>query len=282
MIDAHLHVWDPAEIDHGWLRPGLGDLYGRFDVTTARAAAEAAARVTGVPVEGVVLVQAADHAAETAWMERQAETSDGWVRGVVGWLPLREPREVETLLDGPRGLRVGVRHLFHDDPDPDMLADPRVRSSLRAVARAGLPLDVPDAWPAGLLPHVVDLARDQPDLVVVLDHLGKPPVGGDLRSWSELVRELARNPSAVAKVSGLATSLVPGARWSTATVRPVWDVALEAFGPDRLLLGSDYPIAQPAGDYVGAVGPLLTLVGELSPDERTAVLSGTAHRVYGV
>lgn len=281
MIDAHLHVWDPAVLDYGWLTPAAGPLHARFDVDDARQAAERCAVSTGVPVDGAILVQAADTAAETAWLLAQAGATGGWVRGVVGWLPLRVPDAVATALAERDVRHVGVRHLLHDDPDPQLLTRAPVRASLALVRDAGLPFDVPDAYPH-LMPQAADLADAVPGLVVVLDHLGKPPLGEDLGSWRRLVRELAARPGTVAKVSGLATSTAPGVGWSAATARPAWDAALEAFGPDRLMLGSDYPIAPEAGDYTASVTPLLELAGELTPDERSALLCGTARRVYGV
>lgn len=281
MIDAHLHVWDPAVLDYGWLTPAAGALHARFGVDDARRAAERCAARTGVPVEGAILVQAADTAVETEWLLAQADAAGGWVRGVVGWLPLRSPEAVATALAERDARHVGVRHLLHDDPDPQLLTRLPVRASLALVRDAGLPLDVPDAYP-DLLAQAADVVDAVPGLVVVLDHLGKLPLGEDLDRWRRLVRELAARPGTVAKVSGLATSTAPGVPWSAATARPAWDVALDAFGADRLMLGSDYPIAPEAGDYAGSVGPLLELAAELAPGERHALLAGTARRVYGV
>ncbi|MFC7404026.1 amidohydrolase family protein [Georgenia alba] len=275
VIDTHLHVWDPGLLDYGWIPPG--PLFRRFTVADARAAAAELA----APVRGAVLVQAADSLEETRHLLRQQE-ADEWVLGVVGWLPLRRPDRVRALVEeGFTENLVGVRHLTHDDADPRMLSLPVVRESLAAVAAAGLPLDIPDAYP-GQLDQVPDLAADVDGLRVVVDHLAKPPLGGDDAEWEAQLRAAARLPNVVAKVSGLATSVAPGASWGRDLAARAWDLALESFGPDRLMLGSDWPIAPRVGDYAATLGVALELLEELTPAEQAAIREGTARAVYGL
>jgi L-fuconolactonase len=276
-IDAHVHVWDLALHDYAWLGPQHGGLYASFSPDQAREA------LTGCGIGAAVLVQAEDSTAETAYMLAVADRHP-WVAGVVGWLPLADPEAtaaaLEDLLRRPRFC--GVRHLVHADPRPGFLDTAPVRESLRQVATAGLPLDVPDAYPRHL-EQAGRLAEDLADLVVVIDHLAKPPLGRpEMGEWRAQLERVARCAHSVAKVSGLR---IPGAPYTVEAVRPAWDAALELFGPQRLMFGSDWPVTVPE-DAHGPQGyrptyeVLAGLVGELSPDEQRWVMGDTARRVY--
>ena len=271
VLDSHVHVWD---LDHGayaWLGPQHGPLHRSFLPD------EAVSTLADAGVPAMVLVQAEDSLRDTDYLLDVAARHASVV-GVVGWLPLEEPERLATELAARSGSALcGVRQLVHDDPRDDVLDLPPVRRSLDLLAEAGLPLDVPDAWPRHLpgLPALADVA---PDLTLVLDHLGKPPRGTDeLDAWAASVRELTRRPHVVAKVSGLQR---PGQPFTADALRPVWELALECFGPDRLMYGGDWPMTVPAGGYAAHWDVVRGLVGELGADEQCAVLSGTASRVY--
>jgi len=273
VVDSHLHVWDLAGGGYRWLAPRHGELHRSFLPEDAvRALAEAG-------VGSAVLVQADDTDADTDFMLRAAERYDV-LAGVVGWVRLDDPRAAEARLDelASRPALRGIRHLVHDDPRDDFLSLPEVRRSLAGLADRGLPFDVPDAWPRHL-DAVADLARDLPQLTVVVDHLGKPPRGtGEMAAWETSLRRVAAaSPATVAKLSGLQ---VPGQPFTEAALRPVLDVALDAFGADRLMYGGDWPMTVPDGGYLPHWRVVSALVGGLSQAERDAVLAGTARRVY--
>ena len=272
-IDAHLHVWDLTVNRYSWLGPQHGPLYTNF--TPEQARDELAASGVG----SAVLVQAEDSVAETQFMLDIADRSD-WVAGVVGWVPLEDPGAAAAVLErfGRHPRFCGVRQLVHDDPRPDVLDLPPVRESLRLLAAAGVPLDVPDAWPRHL-EQAGRLGEDLPDLVVVVDHLAKPPreLRSELSQWRTQMARVARNPNAVAKVSGLRR---PGVPYTADALRPVWEAALELFGPERLMYGSDWPMTVPDGGYGPTYEVLAELVGELSPAEQRSVMGDTARRVY--
>jgi L-fuconolactonase len=269
MIDAHLHVWEPSRGGYRWITPELGPLHA--DIPPDRAAGELAA----LGVDAAVLVQADDTVEDTGYLLEVARARP-WVAGVVGWVRLDYPRCAAEHLRRFPGL-CGVRHLVHDDPRDGFLALPAVRESLRLVAARGLPLDVPDAWPRHL-GATAALAAALPELVVVLDHLGKPPHGRpDFTRWRAGFAEVAALPNTVAKVSGLQ---VPGTPTTVAGLRPAWEAALELFGPARLMWGSDWPMTLRTEGYRGTWEVLGALVGELSADERADLLGGTATRVY--
>ncbi len=276
-LDAHLHVWDRSVNRYPWLGPQHGALYTDFPPEQARQA------LAGSGVGGAILVQAEDSVAETDYMLGIADRHD-WVVGVVGWVPLEDPEAAATTLERltrhPRFC--GVRQLVHDDPRPGVLDLPSVRSSLRRLAEAGVPLDVPDAWPRHL-EQAGRLAEDIPELVVVIDHLAKPPRGRpEMTEWFAQMRRVAGSPNTVAKVSGLRR---PGEPYTVEALRPAWEAALELFGPGRLMFGSDWPVTVPE-DAHGPQGyrptyeVLAALVGELSEEEQRAVMGGTARRVY--
>jgi L-fuconolactonase len=274
ITDAHLHLWDLARSPYTWLDgvPGLHRSIGWGD---ARAGHEA------LGITRVVLVQADDTRADTANLQEQAatiETDDSPVTraDVVAWLPLMDPGEVDRLLTDPGAMErvVGIRHLIHDEPDPGFLERPQVSASLDLLDAAGIPLDVPDAY-ARHMEQTLRVAEAHPGLTLVLDHLGKPPLGdvAAMGEWATQLRALAVQPNVVAKLSGLATS--GDGRFEDAVA-----VALDAFGPDRLMFGSDWPIAPVPLDHDAGAGRLLAHLRTLGPDVGVQVLRRTAERVY--
>jgi L-fuconolactonase len=272
IVDAHLHLWDLRRSAYSWITPELGPLH------TSIPAERAHAELKGAGVDRAVLVQAEDSVTDTEFMLETAAKHD-WVAGVVGWVQLDAPAVAEEQLDRwtADAAFVGVRHLVHDDPRDDFLALPAVRTSLRLLAARGVPFDVPDAWPRHLA-ATGDVAAAIPELTVVVDHLGKPPHGRpEFPEWRGVLADVAARPNTVAKVSGLQ---VQGAPFTTDVLRPAWDAALELFGPDRLIWGSDWPMTLLTAGYAGTWEVLSELVGELSPDEQAKILAGTADRVY--
>jgi L-fuconolactonase len=273
-IDAHLHVWDLDVSDYAWLTPDLGPLHDTYAPEAARAELDAAG------VDAAILVQAEDSERDTEYM-LVAAARHSWIAGVVGWVKLDDPARAAEQLDRWQQHPVfcGIRHLIHDDPRDDILALPAVRRSLRDVAARGLAFDVPDAWPRHLA-AAGDLAAAVPDLRVIIDHLAKPPAARpDFEAWRRTLARVAALPNTVAKFSGLQR---PGERFTVSSVRPAWDVALELFGPERLMYGGDWPMTVLVGGYQTVWDVAASLIGELAPDEQRLLLHGTATRVYRV
>lgn len=273
-IDSHLHVWDLSASRYAWLGPQHGPIHRSF------LPEEAAGELRRAGVRSAVLVQAEDSERDTVFMLDVADRFD-WVAGVVGWVALDTPdlarRQLDRWQRHPRF--AGVRHLVHDDPRADFLDLPDVRRSLALLAERGIPFDVPDAWPAHL-GQVEALAADLPDLTVVVDHLAKPPRGdASLRDWRRTLEAVAAMPNTVAKVSALYRQ---GQPHTVDALEEVWRVALDAFGPARLMWGSDWPIAVLHGGYGEVTGVLFELIDGLPADDRERVLRGTALRVYGL
>ena len=276
IIDAHHHVWDLRIREQDWITDAMAAIRRSFAVDDLREAARAAG------VRATVLVQTVTVAGETPELLAVAAT-DPLVAAVVGWADLTSPGiadALDGLLSAPGGSYLaGIRHQVQSEPDADWLRRPDVLRGLRAVAAAGLCYDLlvrpPQLAAAGYAAAVV------PELTFVLDHAGKPAIGsGELSAWASAIRQLAARPNTACKLSGLVTEAAPGATQQDFAL--VGDVILSAFGPDRVMFGSDWPVCLLAGDYAGVVALARTMLTGLSDAERTAVFAATAARVYGI
>ncbi|MFG2357252.1 amidohydrolase family protein [Streptomyces sp. NPDC048521] len=275
-VDAHHHVWDLSVRDQDWIQgPQLQPLRRNFTLADL----EPEARAVGV--DRTVLVQTITVAEETPEFLALAAAHD-LVAGVVGWTDLTRPDiadELARLRELPGGGHLkGIRHQVQGEPDPEWLLRADVQRGLTAVAEAGLVHDV--VVQPHQLPACVRTAAALPSLVLVLDHLGKPPIASAEREpWVSHVRALAALPNTVAKLSGLVTEADP-ATWTVGDLRPYTEIALEAFGPDRLMFGSDWPVCTLAATYAEVLDTARELTDHLSTAERAAVYEGTAQRVY--
>ncbi len=234
-------------------------------------------------VEATVLVQTVTVAEETP--ELLALTAaDPLIAGVVGWIDLTAGGARDALAalreqDGGTSL-VGIRHQVQDEPDPDWLRRRDVRAGLQAVARSGLVYDLLTI-PAQL-PSAIDTVHALDGLTFVLDHLSKPPIAtGELEPWATEIRALAAHENVVCKLSGMVTEAA-WEEWTVDDMRPYAEVALDAFGPERVMFGSDWPVCLLAAPYGDVVHAALELTAGLSASERAAVFAGTARRLYGL
>lgn len=277
-VDAHHHVWDLSVRDQDWITgPELQPLRRNFTLADLEPPAR------GAGIDRTVLVQTITVPEETPEFLALAAESE-LVAAVVGWTDLTRPEVADELarlreLSGGEYLK-GIRHQVQGERDPEWLLRPDVRRGLAAVAEAGLVYDLV------VLPHQLPAcakaAAALPELTFVLDHSGKPPIAsGELRPWASDVRALAALPNTVCKLSGLVTEADPAA-WTTDTLRPYADTVLAAFGPDRLMFGSDWPVCTLAATYGQVVSTAEELTAGLGDTEREAVFSGTATRVYGL
>ena len=276
ILDAHQHVWDLARSPYAWLGPQHGPIFR--DV----AEEEVLPSLRRCGVDGVVLVQADDTSADTALMLDTAARHPEVV-AVVGYVPLEDPATTAELLPALAAdpLVVGIRNLIHDRPDPDFLLRPDVQESLGLLAAAGLTFDVVSVLPRHL-EHVPVLAERHPGLRLVIDHLSKPPIGEEAAEpWAGLLARAAAAPNVYAKVSGLYPGRDPE-RWTTGTIRPFVEHALDVFGPGRLMYGGDWPVSVLAGGYPAVWDGLQPIFAALAPDEAEQVLAGTAVRCYGI
>jgi L-fuconolactonase len=206
-----------------------------------------------------------------------------WVAGVVGWVPLQAPDEAAAMLAvyTKNPLFRGVRHLIHEEPDPDWVVQDSVIEGLKALASFGMTFDVVAVFPDHLK-HVATLAEKVPNLKMVIDHLAKPPIqAGQWEPWASQLAEAAQYPNVYAKVSGLNTA-ADWHTWSAADIKPYIDFALETFGANRLMFGSDWPVANLAGGYQQVWTETNHAIAAYSAAEQAAILGGTAAAFYGL
>jgi L-fuconolactonase len=273
-IDAHHHLWDPTRVSYRLL-DGSGRLAPLVRPVLA-AEFDAVARANGIGA--AVAVEAAsagaEPEAETAWLLAETARSSITQR-VVAYAPI-EREDIERYLDrlarDPRV--VGVRRTFESVPDGFILSD-AVRAGIRAAARRGLSFDL--VLFSDRLREAAELVRRMPEVRFVLDHLGKPPIAATVpERWRDDIAAIAQCPNVVAKLSGLVTEAAGG--WDEATLRPYAEAAIAAFGWDRLMFGSDWPICDLAGGYWRWLAFAQSLATD--PADAAAFFAGTAARAY--
>jgi L-fuconolactonase len=272
-IDAHHHVWDLSVRDQPWTAE-LPAIRRSFAFGELRPALQAAG------IAGTVLVQTITVPEETPEFLALAAAHPE-ILGVVGWVDLTAPdvgKRLAALRALPGGEHlVGIRHQVQGEPDPRWLLRPDVLDGLAAVADAGLVYDllvIPEQLPAA-----VEVAGRVPGLRFVLDHAGKPPIAaGLLDPWREQISALAAHPEVACKLSGLVTEA--SEHPTVAELAPYAGHVLDAFGADRVMVGSDWPVCLLRGSYADVDALHRELLAGLGAPERALVLGGTATRWY--
>jgi len=274
IVDAHHHLWDLAVRDQPWTS-GLPPLRRSFALDDLRPA------LSRGGVTGTVLVMTVTVAEETPEMLDLA-AAEPLIKGVVGWVPLDSASvadQLAALQARPGGdALVGIRHQVQEEPDPDWLGRPAVRRGLAAVGAAGLAYDL--LVTADQLPAAIAAVRALPDVRFVLDHAGNPPADPAAAAvWRRDVTELARSGNVVVKLSGLVTRGYPGPV-PAPEYRSWARTLLDAFGPDRIMYGSDWPVCLLSATYDDVLSAAQAVTAGLSPAEQRAVFAETAVRSY--
>lgn len=272
-IDAHQHFWRYSPEEYSWIDDSMRAIRRDFlpaDLAPALASAQ---------LDGSIAVQARQSIDETDWLLALANSSPG-IKGVVGWVPLAAEganiRRVLDRYDGQTRLK-GVRHVLQAEPDA-YFSSPGFNTALHEIARRNLSYDL--LVYARQLPAALAWIDRHPNLRVVVDHIAKPVVDGVPRpEWRAQMRELARRPNVFCKFSGVVTE-TPHWRWSVGQIRPYFETVLEAFGAQRLMFGSDWPVCLVAADYARWFATVESLVQPLSTTERDAIFGGTATAFY--
>ena len=275
-IDAHQHFWDPSRASYPWMEaPALAPIRRPFAPDDLRPLLDAEG------IDGCIFVQCRHDEEETA--EQLAATrAHTWIAGVVGWIDLEAPdvdARIARLRAMPGGERlVGIRHIVHDEKDEAWLARPSVVRGLRRVAAAGLAYDL--LVRARELPAAIAAVRAIPEGRFVLDHAAKPPIarGWDL-AWAERVATLAREPNVACKLSGLVTE-ASWDSWTQDDLAPAFRHVIDAFGPGRLIYGSDWPVCLLAAPYRRVKAAFDRAIAGLSAEEGAAIRGGNAIATY--
>lgn len=273
-IDAHQHYWIYDEAEHVWMTEQHTAIKRPF----LPADLEPLLHTAGF--DGSIAVQARQNLAETAWLLELADAHP-FIRGVVGWVDLCSD-EVESQLERfarhPK-LR-GVRHVLHDEPDDRFMLQPAFQRGIGQLERFGLTYDLL-IFPKHL-PNACELVASFPNQPFVVDHIAKPLIkDGTLSPWAEDIRRLASYPNVYCKLSGMVTE-ADWTNWRYEDFKPYLDIVFEAFGPHRLMIGSDWPVSTLCGDYHAVMNVVLRYIEEMPQDVKDAVLGKTCVRFYGL
>ena len=277
VIDAHHHFWRYSDEEYGWIPPEWSAL--RRDFLPADLGRELAA----AGVDGVISVQARQSLIETEWLLDLAAQNE-FIRGVVGWAPLIAPdldAHLDRLAAHPAALAGKLRafrHVLQGEPDDAYMLRDDFNRGIRALTRRGFAYDI--LVFERHLSNTITFVDRHPDQVFIVDHIAKPRVAaGEIEPWAKNIRELARRPNVACKLSGMVTE-ADVRKWTLEQLRPYFEIVLEAFGPGRLLFGSDWPVCLAGVGYADWKATVSTALAGLSSAELAAVFGGNARRVY--
>jgi L-fuconolactonase len=275
-IDSHQHFWRYTPKDYAWIAPDQQVLQHDFlpeDLQPLLAATQ---------LDGAIAVQAQQTIDETRWLLDLAAAHPDIVKGVVGWVPLIDSNvddAIAQLVALPTGAALkGIRHVLQDEPDDAyMLRD----DFNRGVARLRAHELTYDILIFGRhLANAATFVDRHPDQVFVLDHIAKPVILAEFdRAWADGLRELARRPHVMCKLSGVVTE-TRDAEWTRGLIAPYLETALEAFGPQRIMFGTDWPVCLLRCEYQTWVETVTSFISTLTPDEQEAIMGGNAIRAY--
>jgi L-fuconolactonase len=273
-FDAHQHFWKYNPSEHVWMTDNMASIRRDF------LPADLEPLLGSLGFAGCVAVQARQNLEETRWLLELAARHH-FIRGVVGWVDLCSPElpsQLETFAGNAR--LVGVRHIVQDEPDDEFMSRADFRAGISRLAGSGLTYDVliyPRQFPAA-----IRLVREFPHQPFVLDHIAKPEIaGGSLTPWRAGLRELAQSPNLYCKLSGMVTE-ARWNQWQPADFHPYLDVVFEAFGPDRLMIGSDWPVCTLSANYQSAMAIVMDYIAQFPASAQEAILGRNCARFYGL
>ncbi|MDA8746182.1 amidohydrolase family protein [Rubripirellula amarantea] len=271
IIDAHHHFWVYDTAEFGWIDDNMRTIRRNFLPEDLEAEAAAAG------IDGVVSVQARQTVEETDWLLDLARSND-LVQGVVGWLPLASKNlkpELDRVAHDPK--LKGVRHVVQDEA-PGFLDDPEFNRGIGELKACGLVYDL--LLFEHQLVEAIRFVDRHPSQSFVVDHIAKPQIKlNRIDPWRENIHELAKRDNVTCKISGMATE-ADYSDWTESQLQPYVETVLEAFGPKRLMFGSDWPVCLVAVGYRQWIDLVRECIAPLSSDEQVAILSGTATKIY--
>jgi L-fuconolactonase len=272
VIDAHHHLWNYDAAQYAWIGAGMDVLRRNFTFADFQRVAASAG------ISGSVVVQARQTLEETFWLLEFA-TQHPRLLGVVGWIPLRASTAAAHIADLRQHPKLkGLRHVVQDEPEDDFLLDTSFNRGISALADSGLVYDL--LVRVSQLPATRTFVAQHPSQTFVLDHLAKPDIrSGRIDQWRTEIYRLAESPNVSCKLSGLVTEAAWDS-WTYEDIAPILDTALDAFGSDRLMAGSDWPVCLLASTYQRWWDVLKTWTSQLRASERDRILQGTATAVY--
>lgn len=273
-LDSHHHFWKYDPIEYRWITDDKSAIRRDFGP------ADLAREMATAGVHGAISLQARHSLDETRALLQLAGEND-FIRGVVGWAPFIEENVAETIAQFSSNPKLrGLRHIVHDEPDPDYILRDDFNRGIATLQQFGLVYDI--LIFERHLPQTIRFVDRHPNQLFVVDHLAKPRVKArEISPWAERIEKLAKRPNVYCKISGLVTE-ADFHNWTEEQLTPYMDVALEAFGPQRLMFGSDWPVCLVAVAYADWVAIVERFVGKLSESEQERIWSGTAIEAYGL
>lgn len=272
-IDSHHHFWQYSVEQYPWIAESMNVL--RRDFLPKHLLTE----IQSTHVDGVVSVQARQTIEETRWLLSLATQND-WILGVVGWLPLASPTARDTMQSFREDKKLcSLRHVVQEEPDDGFLSRDDFNRGVQAMAEFGWTYDL--LVYARQLPFAIPFVDRHPNQLFVLDHIAKPTIrsGTYDHSWEKHLKEIAKRPNVYCKFSGVVTE-VRDDKWTVDQIRPYWDAALNAFGPERLMFGTDWPVCLLKTGYADWVATVSLLSSQLSENEQSKFWSENAIKAY--
>jgi L-fuconolactonase len=273
-IDTHQHFWKYNERDYGWMGPGMEKL------KSDHLPADLAPLLRKVGIDGTVAVQARQCVEETEWLLHLTD-ENSFIKGVVGWVDLRSPQlalQLERFCYHPR-LR-GVRHVVHDEPDDKFMLGDDFVHGISKLRKYNLTYDL--LLFTKHLPAACELVAKFPEQTFVLDHISKPLIkDGKIEPWKTDIHHLASFQNVSCKISGMVTE-ADWQNWKPGDFKPYMNIVLEAFGAERVMIGSDWPVCTVAGEYDEVVQIAANYVKQLSTGEQAAIWTENAKRIYQI
>jgi L-fuconolactonase len=273
-IDAHHHLWKYSQEQYPWMLAGMENIRRDFLIPELHSVTREAG------VTGTVAVQARQTIGETEWLLGLARDNE-LIRGVVGWVPLIDADVAKHLerFSGNRKLK-GIRHVLHDESDDFYMLRDDFNRGISLLNDFGLRYDIL-IFERHLL-QTIQFVDRHPKQLFIVDHIAKPRVKDRVRSsWEAEIAELARRDNVYCKLSGMATE-ADWKGWTESDLRPYFDTVLAAFGPDRLMFGSDWPVILVACSYKCWADTVRSWIAELSPAEQLSIMGGTAKMAYSL
>lgn len=272
IIDAHHHFWEYDPVEYDWIDDEMSAIRRDFLPVNLQET------ILETPVEGVVSVQARQSIEETDWLLKLASENE-FIKGIVGWLPLRQ-KNIKDLLEKYSGFSAlkGVRHVVQGEPDPEFLMGREFNRGIALLKDYGLTYDV--LIFAHQLPAAIRFVKQHPEQLFVLDHIAKPEIRQDkIVAWRKDLKELAQCENVFCKVSGMVTE-ADYRTWTEEQLQPYLETVLDAFGPGRLLFGSDWPVCLVATAYSKWFDLVSRFFSTLSHDEQELIFGRNAQYVY--
>lgn len=274
-IDAHQHFWELSRFDYAWLRTDA-----HRPICRDYLPGDLEPHLAACGVDRSVFVQTRHELEENRWILELCEQHD-FLAGMVGWVDLQSEQceeQLQEFVEHPKF--VGIRHVTQDEPDDNFIIDPRTLRGLKVLERYQVPFDL--LFFVKHLKHATTVARHCPTLPLVIDHLAKPRIKDQaFEDWEQNFRAAAQCENVYCKLSGMVTE-ADWQNWTPADLKPYIEIALEAFGPERLMYGSDWPVCELAGSYEQVHQALKETISQLSTSEQEQIWGGTAARFYGL